>query len=106
MTIIAGNMRRTLIVKKLVKIRDEYGSEVDTYNPVMTLKAELVVQKGALGLTNYEIFNSSILTFLIYYRPINFTDRIEYEGKDYKILDTDEINFREQLRITMQLINV
>ena len=106
MTIVAGNMRRVLTIQRLTKVRDQYGSETDTYNDVMTLKAELVTQKGNLVKNSLELFAQSTLTFLIYYRSILFTDRVTYENQVYKIIDIDEIGFREQLKLTCELINM
>jgi head-tail adaptor len=104
--IVVGNLRRTITISRLTKTRDQYGSETDVYNNVMTLKAELLTQKGNLVKNSLELFAQSTLTFLIYYRTILFTDRITYENQVYRIIDIDEINFREQLKLTVQLINV
>ena len=104
--IVAGNLRRTITVSRLTKVRDDYGSETDTYNDVMTLKAELVTQKGNLVKNSLELFAQSTLTFLIYYRTILFTDRVEYENQVYRIIDIDEIGYKEQLKLTVQLIDM
>lgn len=104
--IIAGNLRRTITVSRLTKTRDQYGSETDVYNNVMTLKAELLTTKGNLVKNSLELFASKTLTFLTYYREILFTDRVEYESKVYKIIDIDEIGFREQQKLTVELINL
>ena len=104
--IIVGNMRRTLIIKRLTSTKDDYGAVTNVYNDFMTLKAELVVQKGNVVKNSQELFTQSTLTFLIYYRDILFTDRVEYESQDYKIIDIDQIGYHEQLKLTVELINV
>jgi head-tail adaptor len=81
MTAIAGNMRKVITISRLTQTRDSYGATKDTYNDTMTLKAELVTQRGTLGLNNMEIFNTNVLTFKTWYRDILTTDRVIYEKK-------------------------
>jgi head-tail adaptor len=104
MTIVAGNFRKVITIYRLTQTQDVYGAPVNTYNPVMTLKAQLVTEKGNMTLTNYEVFSASVKTFQTYYRNILNTDRIQYENKMYKILDMSEIGQREQWKLVCQLM--
>ena len=106
-SIIAGNMRKVITIMRLTQTKDSYGAPKDSYSDIMTLKAELVTQKGSLGVNNMEIFNTNILTFKTWFRDILTTDRVKYEGKLYKIDGIpQELGYREQLQIVCELINV
>jgi head-tail adaptor len=103
---IVGNMRKRITIKRLTQTKDAYGATKDSYSDVMTLNAALKNQRGNLTLQNFEIFNTSVITFIIYFRNILTTDRIEYESNLYKIMDLTEIGYKEALEVTCELINV
>lgn len=105
MAVIAGDLRYKIEVKRLTKVKDEYGATVDTYTTVYTLKAGVKYTNGSKGISNNEIFNSQSIQLTTYYRAIKDTDRILFNNKNYKILFINEIGFREGLQINIELIN-
>lgn len=105
MAVIVGDLRYVINVKRLAKVKDEYGAVSESYATVYTLKAGVKNMSGTKAISNDEIFNTSTLQFTTWYRTINDSDRIEYNSKKYKILSINEIGFKEGLTITAELIN-
>ena len=107
MTMIIGNMRYDLTVSGYTETKDSYGAVIPLYTLKYKLKAAQKVQKGQLTTNNMETFNTNIITFITYYRNILTTDRIEFEGRLYKINGYPvEIGFKEGLEVTCELINI
>jgi head-tail adaptor len=105
MTMVIGNMRYKILVKRLTTTRDSNnGSVVETWATVYTLKASIPRGSGTKTIRNEEIFNTSTVTFNTYYRDIEETDRIYYEGDYYKIMMIGEIGFKEGLEIIAEKI--
>lgn len=100
-----GNMRYTVVVKRLTTIKDAYGAEASTYTTHLTLKADLRNRTGSKTIVNQEIFNTATLVFWVHYRDIINTDRIEYKSQMYEILNIAEIGYKEGLELTIALIN-
>lgn len=106
MPLIIGDMRHVIIVKSLTSTVDEYGSAAESYATLMTLRAAVKFLSGSKLIDNKEIFSSQTLQFSTHYRStITPTCRIEYEGKNYRILSIDVIGFHDGLTINTELIN-
>jgi len=101
-----GNLRYNIIVKSLSSTRDtNNGSAVDVYVPKYNLKAGIKSSTGSRVINNSEIFNTNTITFTTHYRSVIDTDRIEFNGYDYKIMMVGEIGWREGLEIICEKIN-
>lgn len=103
--IVAGNLREKITIRRYTIQRDEFGSEVETYTDYLTLRCEVKPVSGSKEINNLEIFNSKILKFVTYYRPISENDLVIYRSKEYRILNVTEIGFCEGLELTAELIN-
>jgi len=100
------NFRYTISVERLNVIKDSYGSITSNYLPHLTLKASIKYLSGSKVVDNSEIFNVNTLQISTYYRDINESDRIVYNGKYYKILSIQEIGYLEGLLMIVEKINV
>jgi head-tail adaptor len=105
MSIIPGDLRNNIIVKRLTTSKDAYGSTKESYSSLYNLRAKVKYNSGTKTVDNNEIFNSQNITFSLYYRSILTSDRIEFNSKNYRILFINEIGFREGLEIVTELIN-
>lgn len=105
MSLIIGNMRRTITVQRLYSTKNQYGEDVQSFVDYITLKAELKNSTGNKALNNNEIFNTLTLTFWTHYRPITTDMRIKFNNIIYEILDIREIGFREGLELVVSRIN-
>jgi head-tail adaptor len=103
---IIGELRDNIIVKELVSTKDPVnGSTIDTYVTKFYLKSKVTRRSGAKTINNNEIFNTLSIVFTTHYRNIVDSDRIEFNGIDYKIMMIGEINYREGLEIICERIN-
>ena len=98
-------MRYDLEVYRLTKSKDLYGSEIESYSKVMSLKAGIKQNTGASLINNDEKFHSNLIVFEIYNRNILLTDRIKFDGDMYKINSVNKINYKMSLEIICELIN-
>ena len=106
MTLIIGDMRHNIIVKRVTITRDELnGSIIETWNDQFKLKAKIPRGSGTKTISNDEIFNTSTLTLMTHYRDVIEKDRIYYNGDNYNILLINEIGFKEGLEIVCKKIN-
>jgi SPP1 family predicted phage head-tail adaptor len=103
---IIGDFRHNIIVKQLVVTRDvNNGSAIETWTTKYNLKAKKTTRSGVKTINNNEVFNTSSVIFTTHYRAVVDTDRIEYNGEDYKIMMLGEVGFREGLEIICEKIN-
>lgn len=102
---IAGNLRHRIKIKRFTTVKNEFGESVESYTDYLTLKCEIKSQAGNLETNNSELFNSKLLKFITYYRPISENDLIVFKNQNYKILSVIEIGYKEGLELTATLIN-
>ena len=105
MGIIAGELRHVVTITQLTTVRDAYGAVTESYSTLYTLRAGVKSLSGTKGIELKEIFTSQVLQFTMYYREITETMRITYKSKAYRILNIEEIGYREGLKINAELIN-
>ena len=100
-----GELRHSITVKALSSVRDAFGADSDEYVDYLFLRAAVKFNSGNRGINNEEIFNSSTIQFITYYRTITTDMIIEWRSKRYRILSIADIGYREGLTINKELIN-
>jgi SPP1 family predicted phage head-tail adaptor len=104
--IIIGEMRHSITIKALGLTKDAYGSMVESYRDLMTIRAAVKFQSGTKSIDNNEIFTSQTLQFITHYRAtVTATCRILYEGQLYRINSIDVIGYKDGLVLNSELIN-
>lgn len=103
--LVIGSLRDTIEVLGLTKTRNEYGESVETYTVKHTLRAGIKNMAGVKNIQNFEKFTSKTLIVTTHYRDVAETDRIRYNGDEYKINNIVEIGFKEGLQIFCDKIN-
>jgi len=82
-----GLMRDKIkILRKTVK-KDEYGSEVETYTKLYEPYAYIKYLNGNKRISASEVFYNQTLNITIYYKNLNTTDMVEFNGSKYRIID-------------------
>lgn len=106
MGINVGDLRYTIKLKVLNSVKGDYGSVKETYVESISLRAGKKHISGNKTINLDEVFSSQILQFTTHYREnIDEKMRIEFSGKEYKILSIVEIGYKEGLLLTCELIN-
>jgi SPP1 family predicted phage head-tail adaptor len=100
-----NNMRHKIYVKQAISVRDAFGAETITYETVFKLKAEVKYISGSKGVDANEIFTSNNIQFITHYRAVKEDMIIVWNNKKYRINFIQEINYKEGLIITTELIN-
>jgi len=106
MGINVGDLRYSIKIKQLVSTKNNYGAITESYTTCMTLRAGKKMVSGTKSIDLDELFSSQTIQFTTHYRDvINETMRVEFSGKDYRILNINEVGFKEGLIILCELIN-
>jgi phage head-tail adaptor, putative, SPP1 family len=96
----AGLLKQIIEIQAKTIIKDEYGADVETYLPFLTTRCDVRYKTGTKQLSEMEIFNDQTLEFNIRYRSgIDETMRIKFNGRLYKIVFINEIEYRKSLQI-------
>lgn len=102
----AGLLREIIIIKKPVIITNEYGEEVTTYKFKYRTRARLIHTTGGRGIQNSEIFYDYIkLLEVRRYVEIDEFDRIEWNDREYRVLDIEPNGGQQMKTIKIQLVN-
>jgi len=101
-----GDMRHIILVKQSTKTRTDSGAVIEVWTTVNRLRAIRNYLSGSKDINNREIFNSSSLEFITYYRKnINDNMRIEFEGDNYIINSIEIDNNYISMKIKVEKIN-
>jgi head-tail adaptor len=104
--IIAGDLRYPIVITKQTVTKNEYNEDVMSFSAVTTCKAGVKYQSGQKTLDNKEIFTTQFLIFSMYYRPVDETMRVLFDGQTYKITFLEKNKFGNELRIFAEKINI
>ena len=106
MGIIIGDLRYTIVFKKLTATKDDYGAITESYSIYSSLRAGVKFVSGTKATDLSETFTSQVVQFTTHFREsVEPTMQIEFQSKKYRILSIAEIGFKEGLLITTELIN-
>lgn len=103
--IIAGDLRYPITITQQTSTKNEYGEMVQSYSAVTSCRAGVKYQSGQKILDNKEIFSTQFLIFSMYYRDVDETMRINFDGQTYKITFLEKNKPGNELRIFAEKIN-
>lgn len=103
---IAGRLNEPITIFHPTIIYNEYGEANEEYKEVYTTRANVDHNSGARTVENNEIVFDYTKTFNVRsYVPVTDADRIEWQGKMYRILTTQQRREYNDIMITAELIN-
>jgi len=106
MALITGDLRYSIKIMQLTTSKGTYGEAVESYTLLTTLRAAAKFLNGTKAIDNSETFTTQSIQFTTHYRPaVTALMRVEFEGKNYRILSLAEIGYKEGLIINTELIN-
>jgi SPP1 family predicted phage head-tail adaptor len=101
----AGSLDRLIEIQRRTTGLDLYGSVIDTWTTVATMRAQLLKnatddREGARGHAT-----DAVLTFRMYYfASLSLNDRLLYEGQQYEITGITEIGRRVGMDLTCERV--
>ncbi|MDX6806432.1 phage head closure protein [Terrihabitans rhizophilus] len=96
----AGKLDRQLTLQRSTTAPNEFGTPVETWSTVATLRAELVSGGTDEAARAHGDSAETMLTFRTRYSPgVSVADRLTFEGRAYDIKALSEIGRRRELEI-------
>ena len=102
----AGILNEKVRILRCEVERNEFNEQTDTYKPIAWIRASVSYKTGNRVDINHEVFYAYTKTFYIRrYQQINEFDRLEWKGKQYRILAISDDREYNQKIIECELIN-
>lgn len=103
---IAGRLNEPIKIFHPTVKYNEFGEANEEYKEVYTTRANVDHNSGARTVENNEIVFDYTKTFNVRsYVPVTDADRIEWQGKMYRILTAQQRREYNDIMITAELIN-
>jgi len=95
----AGRLDRTITLQRLTSAPDDFGTPVETWTEVATLRAE-VVQASTAEFIRAGAVDETVIVFRTrYLAGITNADRVVHAGAPFDVKETKEIGRRRGLEI-------
>lgn len=102
----AGGYEDRIKILKHTVVQSASGEQQISYEVIRTTRANVHQTSGNRTDQNSEVFYEYMKTFTVHkYVEVDEFDRIEYKGKQYRILSIDEDRHLNQKVITTELVN-
>ena len=103
---IAGRLNEVIKIYHPTVTTNDYGEASEEYKLLYTTRAKVDHNSGTRTVENNEIVFDYTKTFNVRsYVPVTDADRIEWQGKMYRILTTQQRREYNDIMITAELIN-
>lgn len=102
----AGKKKYNIEVHELIKEQTDSGAENETYKLKYKLKAETKFNNNSIQILNNEIVQTDRISFIVYKRNIEYTDRIIFNGIIYSIISINPLSYSNELEIICEKINL
>lgn len=103
---IAGRLNEIIKIYHPTVTTNDYGEASEEYKLSYTTRAKVDHNSGTRTIENDEIVFDYNKTFTVRsYVPVTDVDRIEWQGKMYRILTTQQRREYNDIMITTELIN-
>lgn len=101
----AGLLRENIRVHQLTQMVDQYGGDIQTYDAGKMTRARVTINKSDREYVANGEFFGEVITFQIrLYHKVNNTDRISWNGNQYRILSVFPDKVRQLIEIKTELI--
>lgn len=95
----AGKLDRTITIQRFTSEPNEYGTPVETWTTVATLRAQLIQASTEEFIRGGAVDETIIIFRTRWLAGVTTADRIEYEGVALNIKETKEIGRRKGLEL-------
>lgn len=102
----AGILNEVINILRLQQSTNDFGEQFDMYVPCCNTRANITPVSGGRTDENHEIFYAHTYKFIIRrYIKIGEFDRIQWQDKQYRVLNIDDDRALNQKIITAELVN-
>lgn len=102
----AGQLNEPIQIYEMNVVINDYGERKDSWILKYSTRAQVVYDGGNRNDNNNEIQYSYTKTFKVRsYVPVFETDKVRWQGKDYRILTIDRRRTTNDILIRAELIN-
>lgn len=102
----AGLLTDPITIKRPRTVKNQYGEEVVEYDTIWNTRARIVHNGGGRTNENESIFYTSLKTLeLRDYVPVDYYDIIEYNLKQWRVIDIEPFKKQQKQHIKIELIN-
>lgn len=102
----AGSLKETIKIIRNKFEKTKFGDEIEIWVDLCSTRAELKHDTGSRLNVNNEILYSAIKTFKVrYYVEVDEFDRIEWNGKQYRIISIEPDRNQRCKYIKTELVN-
>lgn len=96
----AGKLQKTITIERFSSVVDEFGTVVETWTPVATVRAELIQSTVQEFMQAYGVTEDTVAIFRIRYMDgITLADRVTYQGRAYDLKEVKELGRRQGLEL-------
>ncbi|HVV43179.1 MAG TPA: phage head closure protein [Nitrobacter sp.] len=98
-------MDRTITIQRFSSTVDDFGTPVETWSDLMTLRAQQVQTSTDEYIRGYGASDETIIIFRTWWHAdVTTADRVVYAGENYNIKETRELGRRAGLELRCQRI--
>lgn len=102
----AGRKKYNIEIFELIKFQTESGAETENYKLKFKLKSETKFNNNSIQILNNEIVQTDRISFIIYKRNVEYTDRVRFNNTDYSIISINPLSYSNELEIICEKINL
>ncbi|MCI9865067.1 phage head closure protein [Rhizobium skierniewicense] len=95
----AGKMDRSITVQSFTSLVNEYGTPVETWTDVATVRAQIIQSNTEEFLTNGASDTTSIIFRTRYFVGVTTSSQVIYEGETFNTREVKEIGRRKGLEL-------
>lgn len=96
----AGKLDRSITIQRFSSTVDEYGTPVQAWTDVATVRAQIVQASTEEFIRGYGASEETIIIFRIRWMDgVELADRIRHEGKFFNLKEVKEIGRRKGLEL-------
>lgn len=96
----AGKLDRTITIERFSSTTDDFGTPVETWTPVATLRAQVIQSSTEEFLSTQGATDATVIVFRTRWLDgITTSDQLGYEGKPFNIREVKEIGRRRGTEI-------
>lgn len=96
----AGKLDRSISIQRFTNTVDEYGTPVQTWTDVATVRAQIVQQSTEEFIRGFGASDETVIIFRMrYLAGVTLADRISYGGVLHNIKEVKEIGRRKGLEV-------
>lgn len=93
----SGKLDRSITVQSFTNTVNEYGTPIETWTDVATVRAQIIQSSTEEYLTNGASDTTSIIFRTRYFQGLTTSNQVIYEGETFNVREVKEIGRRKGL---------